>query len=401
MFSFLIFVKAQNPCTTPNGDRGRCISVYSCQTLLNVVRSRDPEQIRFLRESQCGYNSNPLVCCGRYDHFQRETSSWGNNRGSDEDEDKIEYGNGDDDDDRRTNNNNRDRIQTNGNNNRNDNNRRGGNDLPNKTVCGRQTADKIIGGQATAPDEFPWMALLQYRKRNGDTPFSCGGSLVSSRYVLTAAHCVTGRILTAVGKLYSVRLGEWDTETDRDCQTVFNFESCNDPPVDMEVERGFAHPDYSDSNVNRYHDIALVKLKESVQFTNFIRPICLPSASDRSRLGDELFVAGWGRTENSAHSNKKLKLKVPIARTDQCLAKFRSAGVSLSDSQICAGGQGGKDSCSGDSGGPLMTTFSNDNSQWFVEGVVSFGASCGREGWPGIYTRVSEYVDWITENVRD
>lgn len=61
----------------------------------------------------------------------------------------------------------------------------------------------------------------------------------------------------------------------------------------------------------------------------------------------------------------------------------------------------GKDSCSGDSGGPLMQTFSSDKSQWYVEGVVSFGASCGREGWPGIYTRVSEYVDWIKENVVD
>ncbi|XP_044757284.1 phenoloxidase-activating factor 1-like [Coccinella septempunctata] len=401
LFTFFIYTQAQNRCTTPNGDSGRCISVYSCQILLNVVRSKDPEQIRFLRESQCGYSSNPLVCCGRYDNFQKQTTNtWGEDRGSDEDVDKINYGNGDDDY-RVNNNNNNNRNRDQYNTNQKNNNGRNRDLLPNRTVCGRQSPDKILGGQSTSPDEFPWMALLQYRKKNGDSPFSCGGSLISSRYVLTAAHCVTGKILSAVGKLYSVRLGEWDTETDRDCQTVYNFQSCNDPPVDVEVERAFAHSGYSDTNVNRYNDIALVRLKENVEFSNFIKPICLPSSSDRSRLGDELYVAGWGRTENSGHSAKKLKLKVPIASTDKCLAKFRSAGVSLSDKQICAGGQAGKDSCSGDSGGPLMRTFSTDGAQWYVEGVVSFGASCGREGWPGIYTRVSEYVDWIKESVKE
>lgn len=67
---------------------------------------------------------------------------------------------------------------------------------------------------------------------------------------------------------YSVRLGEWDTETEQDCQTVYNFQSCNDAPLDVEVERAFAHSGYSDSNVNRYHDIALVKLKEHVEFSS-------------------------------------------------------------------------------------------------------------------------------------
>lgn len=141
---------SEDRCTTPNGDTGRCISVYSCQTLLNVVRSRDSEQIRFLRESQCGYSSNPLVCCGRYSNFQRQqtTNTWGNNRGSDED-DRISYGN---DDNRGNNNNNRDRNNNRDNNN---NNNRGGNTnnnnqnvnngrrndlLPNKTVCGRQVS---------------------------------------------------------------------------------------------------------------------------------------------------------------------------------------------------------------------------------------------------------------------
>lgn len=72
----------------------------------------------------------------------------------------------------------------------------------------------------------------------------------------------------------------------------------------------------------------------------------------------------------------------------------------MSNKQLCAGGERGKDSCNGDSGGPLMTTFGNDTSQWYVAGVVSFGARCGTQGWPGIYTRVAEYTDWISENVK-
>lgn len=68
---------------------------------------------------------------------------------------------------------------------------------------------------------------------------------------------------------------------------------------------------------------------------------------------------------------------------------------------MCAGGERGRDSCVGDSGGPLMHTFKNDSGQWYIEGVVSFGNQrCGSEGWPGVYTRVSDYLGWINENVK-
>ncbi|KAJ8912246.1 hypothetical protein NQ315_003349, partial [Exocentrus adspersus] len=120
-----------------------------------------------------------------------------------------------------------------------------------------------------------------------------------------------------------------------------------------------------------------------------------------------LFVAGWGKTESANQNPIKLKLKVPVAERSQCSSKFRSAGITLKDSQICAGGKKGKDSCTvvmllpGDSGGPLMRTTKNDSSQWYVEGLVSFGTKCGSEGWPGVYTKVYEYIDWIYENVKE
>ncbi|KAL3276738.1 hypothetical protein HHI36_012108 [Cryptolaemus montrouzieri] len=268
----------EEQCQTPNGDTGECISIYSCQILLTTVRSRDPQQTQFLRDSNCGFDTHPLVCCGRYSSYHRESST---NRNSLGNRDTTQNHNTGLSNDR---NNNRGQEQ----------NKRKNSVLLSRSSCGTQTPDKILGGQATAPDEFPWMALLQYHRKNGETPFSCGGSLISDRYVLTAAHCVTGAILTAVGRLYSVRLGEWDLTTDRDCQTQFGFQSCNEPPVDILVEDSFAHPSYSDKNQNRPADIALVKLRDRAQLSSFIRPICLPSSTDRSEPGNQLFVAGWG-----------------------------------------------------------------------------------------------------------
>lgn len=112
-------------------------------------------------------------------------------------------------------------------------------------------------------------------------------------------------------------------------------------------------------------------------------------------------MAGWGRTENSKVSPKKLKVDLPIVALNQCTTTFRTASVKIVESQICAGGERGKDSCTGDSRGPLMNTFRNDSGQWYIEGVVSFGSMrCGLQGWPGVYTKVASYVQWIKENVK-
>lgn len=134
--------------------------------------------------------------------------------------------------------------------------------------------------------------------------------------------------------------------------------------------------------------------------SDFIKPVCLPGENDSAQIGDRLVVAGWGRTEYANASPVKLKLRVPVVGGPRCSARFRTAGVVLSDGQMCAGGEAGKDSCNGDSGGPLMNTFRNDSGQWYVEGIVSFGAKCGSAGWPGIYTRVTDYLRWITDNVK-
>lgn len=82
-----------------------------------------------------------------------------------------------------------------------------------------------------------------------------------------------------------------------------------------------------------------------------------------------------------------------------CRQVFRKAGANIRDTQICAGGVQGRDSCTGDSGGPLMTVYNDNSEQWYIEGIVSFGTTCGTKGWPGVYTKVNAYLDWINENL--
>lgn len=93
----------------------------------------------------------------------------------------------------------------------------------------------------------------------------------------------------------------------------------------------------------------------------------------------------------------KLKLRMPPFRNDRCANEFRSRGANIDKTQLCAGGEAEKDSCRGDSGGPLMF---QQNGVWVAAGIVSFGVKCGTQGVPGVYTRVSQYMDWITKNIR-
>lgn len=100
-------------------------------------------------------------------------------------------------------------------------------------------------------------------------------------------------------------------------------------------------------------------------------------------------------------SEVKLKLSIPIISNQDCTQKIRRSQTRISDNQLCAGGEIKKDACKGDSGGPLMTVFHDGplKSQWYQEGIVSKGRGCGA-GYPGIYTRVSRFSDWILNNLQ-
>lgn len=98
------------------------------------------------------------------------------------------------------------------------------------------------------------------------------------------------------------------------------------------------------------------------------------------------------------NSPVKLKLGLPIFNKDDCFNKYKPLGAELSEKQLCAGGAYAQDSCKGDSGGPLMRKLAAGI--WEAVGVVSFGNGCGRDGWPGVYSSVASYNDWIKSTMR-
>ncbi|XP_066595020.1 ovochymase-like [Prorops nasuta] len=370
-------------CTTPDQFPGRCISIRQCEPLLNIIRSQPlrPGAIDFLRQSQCGFQGkNPLVCCTIYGAHDMG----GGLSTPPPTQDYISTGSPQD-----PNNRSPDRSGT------------STYDYSNNpllpTDCGQDLSKRILGGEIAEIDEFPWMALLEYQKPNGRIT-ACGGVLINSRYVLTAAHCVKGKDLPKNWRLTAVRLGEYNTDTTRDCiQEAQGTQFCADDPVTVGVEEQIAHEEYKPLSRDQKYDIALLRLTQSVRFTTYIQPICLPA--NATVPDTKLFVAGWGKTEISSVSNVKLKLSIPIADGQSCRNTYSSAGVNLGFGQICAGGELGKDSCRGDSGGPLMGI--EGNNKWAAIGVVSFGPSpCGMEGWPGVYTKVSDFVPWILTKIR-
>ncbi|XP_032521122.2 CLIP domain-containing serine protease HP8-like [Danaus plexippus] len=271
--------------------------------------------------------------------------------------------------------------------------------LPNNTVCGIDTKiiNRISGGEETEIGEHPWLALLNYGPPSTNS-FYCSGVLISSRYVMTAAHCVK-RTLEDV-TVSQVRLGEWDLLRNTDCSKNY----CSSDAIDVDVEEVVVHENFIIGDPSFHHDIALLRLAQDVTFSDFIRPICLPIDTEIRENNFEHSVyaeiAGWGQNEYSSFSEKKLKAKVSVVNLETCKKVYAYGKHVITNNHICAGGERGKDICDGDSGGPLMVQV-QDKRIWMAVGVSSFGpATCGVEGWPSVFTRVTSYIPWILSKIR-
>lgn len=259
--------------------------------------------------------------------------------------------------------------------------------------CGEVNSDRILGGTNASLGEFPWTALLLYNISDGEVPEICGASLINTRYVITAAHCIE-----TYYELIGVRLGEHDISNDGpDCD---NHNECADVPVNFGIEKVIVHPEYTIIKNAPFNDIGLIRLDRDVVFSDFISPICLP-VQDRihqmNHTARIAFVTGWGFTEFNKTSDVKLKLQLPVVDNQICRKKYQ-AHLSIRDTQLCAGGEEKKDACKGDSGGPLMR---NIDGNYYLIGVVSFGPNpCAIKGVPGVYTNVAKFIDWIRSNLK-
>ncbi|MFB9903955.1 serine protease [Allokutzneria oryzae] len=236
---------------------------------------------------------------------------------------------------------------------------------------------RIVGGTEVKANRYPWMvAIIDAGRR---TQF-CGGSLVNSRWVVTAAHCLTGR--RADGVLVALGANDW-----------------RQPVRLAAASRLVSHPGYVDPKVNKASrltsDIGMIELAEEIPLNDRrIQTIALPQPG----TGFASAVAsGWGMTTYQGKASVKL-LEVPLLNQDLlCTRLYPLLRLTFDPRvQTCAAAPG-KDVCKGDSGGPLMAAIAG---RMYLVGTVSWGVVCGDQSRPAVYTKVSAFVDWIKGTAR-
>jgi len=240
---------------------------------------------------------------------------------------------------------------------------------------------RIVGGEEASDGEFPFQVSLRSVGAVGLTHF-CGGSIIDENWVLTAAHCCAGQIPATMHVVAGgIKLN--------------NFENEEEP---RNLDAIIGHPDYSAATIS--NDACLLKMKEPFEWTEFVQPIALPAVMQDTAAGSMVTVTGWGTTSEGALGlpNVLHKVSVPVVSDEDCNASYGASGYAVADSMICAGlPEGGKDSCQGDSGGPFFSNESPETRE--LLGIVSWGIGCARAGYPGVYTEVSHFVEWITETM--
>ncbi|XP_046819201.1 CLIP domain-containing serine protease 2-like [Vespa crabro] len=268
--------------------------------------------------------------------------------------------------------------------------------------CGNSNTDRIIGGKNANMGAYPWIARIGYIivKSNPinfkGLDFICGGTLINKYNVVTAAHCVTN--LPKWLKITDVRLGEYNTMTDPDCEKGY----CAEPVQDIKIKSINVHKDYNHPKFR--NDIAIIRLDKPAIYNEFVIPICMPHSDllKKDYTGEMVEVAGWGIYDIETSKSSKLlqTITMPIQETRKCKEIFKTRAT-ISDQQICVGGVIGIDSCRGDSGGPLMKVETIDElPKYYIIGIVSFGVQdCGATTSPGVYTKISHYIIWILDNI--
>ncbi|CAL4061412.1 unnamed protein product, partial [Meganyctiphanes norvegica] len=253
---------------------------------------------------------------------------------------------------------------------------------PENRGCGKSfsSVTKIYGGSKVPIHKYPWQVGLSHA--GGSGLYHCGGTIINSDYILTAAHC----FYTDLGspnckmkhhdKLLQIGVGDSDQTSPFDDGFI------------VYAEEVIIHPEY---NCNTYdYDFALLKLEQSLKFENheFITPVCLPEDDKKTYENITGSVTGWGMLSEGYQPDILQETDVKIL-DENCDSLNHPLHTTM-----CAGwpGVGERDACQGDSGGPLMV---EEEGRFVQVGVVSGGKGCGTPNNPGIYGRISKIIDWI------
>ncbi|XP_008316877.1 chymotrypsin-like elastase family member 2A [Cynoglossus semilaevis] len=247
--------------------------------------------------------------------------------------------------------------------------------------CGLPTfppaLNRVVGGVDAKPHSWPWQVSLQFKgETSGRFYHTCGGTLISNQWIITAAHCIGSRT-------YRVYLGKHNQKDYSEAGSI-SFS-----PAKIVV-----HEDWDRQKL--CNDIALIKLPNPITFSHTVKPACLPDLGKILPHNYPCYVTGWGRIETIGPSANMLQQALlPVVDYPTCISPDWWGNNLVTNNMVCAGGDGEKGGCSGDSGGPLSCQSSSGS--WEVHGVVSFGSSlgCNYRRKPTIFTRVSAYISWI------
>jgi len=253
--------------------------------------------------------------------------------------------------------------------------------------CGiRVRKGRIIGGNTTGVNEYPWQVQFSRLGYDRFRTHHCGGSLINNQWILTAAHCFQGWANNP--GLWRAVLGEHDLSKTNDAKHV-----------DFRISKIVLHPYYHRTRF----DFALLRLKKKVDFSRYphIRPICLPENDRNTYQGKNAIASGWGRLFNNDRfkPTKLQAVDLKVLSNRDCVNNYGWHHTQITEQMLCAHGFGKKSPCHADSGGPLVTRIGK---HYELIGVTSFGASpdCANKRVPGVFARVSKQLGWISSTTK-
>uniref|UniRef100_M3YBF7 Suppression of tumorigenicity 14 n=1 Tax=Mustela putorius furo TaxID=9669 RepID=M3YBF7_MUSPF len=238
---------------------------------------------------------------------------------------------------------------------------------------------RVVGGTNADEGEWPWQVSLHVQSQG----HVCGASIISPNWMVSAAHCFIDErdFRYSDHKMWTAYLGLHD-QSKRSATGV----------QELGLKRIITHPFFNDFTFD--YDIAVLELEKPAEYSSTVRPICLPESSHTFPAGKAIWVTGWGHTQEGGTSALILqKGEIRVINQTTCESLLPQQ---ITPRMMCVGYlSGGVDACQGDSGGPLSSV--EADGRIFQAGVVSWGDGCAQRDKPGVYTRISEFRDWIKE----